>query len=188
MIISTPIAFQICEFKDQLLFSAGVPSNRILEYSCGHVIPSDHLMPIALARGSSGQELDFTYQSRERTDMVGTTLSPVYAVALAIGPTFLYRAFAGCRLCSRGGPHSAILWNVQLYESFKKAAHIIVAVLSFPYIRRLLLTLLLMKKVGFAYRYRPIFTHIDKTDILVSVLLRVPIYRPICVISVPLYK
>lgn len=61
---------QVSEFKDQLLFAAGACSSRILEFSCGHVIPRENLLAVALARGSSGQELDFTYQSRERTDMV----------------------------------------------------------------------------------------------------------------------
>ena len=32
-------------------------------------------------------------------------------------------------------------------------------------------------------QYRPIFTHIGKTNISVSVLILVPIYRPICDIS-----
>lgn len=36
----------------------------------GHVIPRDHLLPIALGRGSSGLQLDFTYQSRATPAMV----------------------------------------------------------------------------------------------------------------------
>ena len=36
----------------------------------GHVIPEDHLLAIALTKGPSGDELDFTYQSRDCKKMV----------------------------------------------------------------------------------------------------------------------
>lgn len=36
----------------------------------GHVIPKDHLLAIALTKGPSGVELDFTYQSRDCKKMV----------------------------------------------------------------------------------------------------------------------
>ncbi|XP_060086136.1 ATP-dependent DNA helicase DDX11-like [Ylistrum balloti] len=55
----------ISEFKDQLFHSAGVHPTRLLEYSCGHVIPEDHLLALSLGSGPSGYKLDFTYQSRE---------------------------------------------------------------------------------------------------------------------------
>lgn len=55
----------ISEFKDQLFHSAGVQPARLLEYSCGHVIPEDHLLALSLGSGPSGYALDFTYQSRE---------------------------------------------------------------------------------------------------------------------------
>ncbi|XP_064636727.1 ATP-dependent DNA helicase DDX11-like [Lineus longissimus] len=57
----------VSEFKEQLFFAAGAKPERILEYSCGHVIPADHLLPIALAKGTTGVALDFTYQSRDTT-------------------------------------------------------------------------------------------------------------------------
>ncbi|CAE1316923.1 DDX11 [Acanthosepion pharaonis] len=56
----------VSEFKEQLFCSIGVHPERILEYSCGHVIPDNHLLPIALATGPSGREMDFTYQYRDR--------------------------------------------------------------------------------------------------------------------------
>ncbi|XP_029644218.1 ATP-dependent DNA helicase DDX11-like isoform X1 [Octopus sinensis] len=52
------------EFKEQLFQSVGVQPERILEYSCGHVIPDNNLLTIALANGPSGQEMDFTFKSR----------------------------------------------------------------------------------------------------------------------------
>lgn len=56
----------VAEFKDQLFHAAGIPPSRILEFSCGHVIPGRQLLPVALAQGPTGTNLDFTYQSREK--------------------------------------------------------------------------------------------------------------------------
>ena len=47
-------------------------SQWINHWFAGHVIPPDQLLPIALARGSSGLQLDFTYQSRATPEMVDT--------------------------------------------------------------------------------------------------------------------
>ncbi|CAH1785016.1 unnamed protein product [Owenia fusiformis] len=61
------------EFKEQLFYAAGVAPSRILEYSCGHVIHGEQLLPICLSRGPSGTEFDFTFQSREKTSMLDET-------------------------------------------------------------------------------------------------------------------
>ncbi|PSN32822.1 ATP-dependent DNA helicase DDX11 [Blattella germanica] len=52
------------EFRDQLFIAAGGSVGRLAEFSCGHVIPPENILPIALATGPSGKELDFSYQSR----------------------------------------------------------------------------------------------------------------------------
>lgn len=58
------------EFKDQLFHASGVTPAQIMEYSCGHVIPSDHLLAMSLATGPSGVDLDFTYQTRENSKLL----------------------------------------------------------------------------------------------------------------------
>ncbi|XP_071504230.1 ATP-dependent DNA helicase DDX11-like [Diadema antillarum] len=58
------------EFKHQLLVCAGVLPERITEFSCGHVIPPEQLLPIALSKGPTGLELDFTFQSRDSPKMM----------------------------------------------------------------------------------------------------------------------
>ncbi|XP_072040850.1 ATP-dependent DNA helicase DDX11-like [Amphiura filiformis] len=58
------------EFKHQLLYCAGVQEDRIAEFSCGHVIPPDQLLPIALTTGPSGVDFNFTYQSRDTPKMM----------------------------------------------------------------------------------------------------------------------
>ncbi|XP_051917307.1 ATP-dependent DNA helicase DDX11 isoform X2 [Hippocampus zosterae] len=63
----------VSDFKQELLFSAGVREERITEFSCGHVIPPENLLPIVLCSGPSGQELDFTYQNRDSPRMMDET-------------------------------------------------------------------------------------------------------------------
>ncbi|KAM9854598.1 ATP-dependent DNA helicase DDX11 [Aulostomus maculatus] len=60
----------VSDFKRELLFSAGVGEERITEFSCGHVIPPENLLPIVLCSGPSGQELDFTFQNRDSPRMM----------------------------------------------------------------------------------------------------------------------
>ncbi|KAJ8245621.1 hypothetical protein GJAV_G00272710 [Gymnothorax javanicus] len=68
----------VLDFKEQLLLSAGASPDRITEFSCGHVIPPENILPIVLCSGPSGQQLDFTFQNRETPammDEVGRILS-----------------------------------------------------------------------------------------------------------------
>ncbi|KAM6960985.1 ATP-dependent DNA helicase DDX11 [Aplochiton taeniatus] len=63
----------VSDFKQELLFSAGVEEERITEFSCGHVIPPENILPLVLCSGPSGQELDFTFQNRETPRMMDET-------------------------------------------------------------------------------------------------------------------
>ncbi|XP_057692593.1 ATP-dependent DNA helicase DDX11 [Corythoichthys intestinalis] len=63
----------VSDFKQELLFSAGVQEDRIAEFSCGHVIPPENILPIVLCSGPSGQELEFTYQNRDSPRMMDET-------------------------------------------------------------------------------------------------------------------
>ncbi|KAL0968343.1 hypothetical protein UPYG_G00265650 [Umbra pygmaea] len=63
----------VSDFKQELLFSAGVEAERITEFSCGHVIPPENILPIVLCSGPSGQELEFTFQNRDTPHMMEET-------------------------------------------------------------------------------------------------------------------
>ncbi|XP_062276956.1 ATP-dependent DNA helicase DDX11 [Scomber scombrus] len=63
----------VSDFKQELLFSAGVGQERITEFSCGHVIPPENILPIVLCSGPSGQELEFTFQNRDSPRMMDET-------------------------------------------------------------------------------------------------------------------
>ncbi|XP_021933898.1 ATP-dependent DNA helicase DDX11 isoform X2 [Zootermopsis nevadensis] len=58
------------EFRVQLFKSAGGTDERLTEFSCGHVIPPENILPIALAAGPSGKQLDFSYQARTMLAML----------------------------------------------------------------------------------------------------------------------
>uniref|UniRef100_A0AAQ6AKD8 Helicase ATP-binding domain-containing protein n=1 Tax=Amphiprion ocellaris TaxID=80972 RepID=A0AAQ6AKD8_AMPOC len=63
----------VSDFKQELLFAAGVGEERITEFSCGHVIPPGNILPLVLCSGPSGQELDFTFQNRDSPRMMDET-------------------------------------------------------------------------------------------------------------------
>ncbi|XP_063165285.1 ATP-dependent DNA helicase DDX11 [Candoia aspera] len=54
----------VADFREQLFLGAGVDADRIKEFSCGHVIPPDNILPIILCSGPSNQLLEFTYEKR----------------------------------------------------------------------------------------------------------------------------
>ncbi|XP_021100925.1 ATP-dependent DNA helicase DDX11 isoform X2 [Heterocephalus glaber] len=55
----------VSDFREQLLACAGVEAERVVEFSCGHVIPPDNILPLVLCSGPTNQQLEFTYQKRE---------------------------------------------------------------------------------------------------------------------------
>ncbi|XP_036256877.1 ATP-dependent DNA helicase DDX11 isoform X1 [Molothrus ater] len=63
----------VADFREQLLCCAGVDPARIVEFSCGHVIPPENILPIILCNGPSNQQLEFTYQTRDLPQMMDET-------------------------------------------------------------------------------------------------------------------
>jgi chromosome transmission fidelity protein 1 len=64
----------VSEFKDQLFGSLGVPTERIREFSCGHVIPESNLLAVSLGKGPSGVQFDFTFRARDSSEQVNSML------------------------------------------------------------------------------------------------------------------
>ncbi|XP_074757386.1 ATP-dependent DNA helicase DDX11 isoform X6 [Athene noctua] len=60
----------VSDFREQLLSCAGVDPARVVEFSCGHVIPPENILPIILCSGPSNQQLEFTYQTRDLPQMI----------------------------------------------------------------------------------------------------------------------
>ncbi|XP_011505013.1 PREDICTED: probable ATP-dependent RNA helicase DDX11 [Ceratosolen solmsi marchali] len=58
------------EFKEQLFISAGATPERIVTFSCDHVIPKENILTCILKSGPTGQEFEFNYQHRENSEML----------------------------------------------------------------------------------------------------------------------
>lgn len=70
MIVSGGTMEPITEFRDQLFNFDGKSTDRIEHFSCGHVVPSDHILPLILCSGPTGKKLEFSFQERTSTKMV----------------------------------------------------------------------------------------------------------------------
>lgn len=56
------------DFKEQLFPS--VDPKRFSTFSCGHVVPPDHIATFAVSRGPSGVEFQFKYDRRKDEKLV----------------------------------------------------------------------------------------------------------------------
>uniref|UniRef100_A0A2K6RE63 DEAD/H-box helicase 11 n=1 Tax=Rhinopithecus roxellana TaxID=61622 RepID=A0A2K6RE63_RHIRO len=93
----------VSDFRQQLLACAGVEAERVVEFSCGHVIPPDNILPLVICSGISDQPLEFTFQKRELPQMPGLRQQRVFRAS-------------GClpQACGqeRGGVTGALLLSV----------------------------------------------------------------------------
>ncbi|KAK3737374.1 hypothetical protein QZH41_002297 [Actinostola sp. cb2023] len=58
------------EFKDQLFACAGIHPDQVHEFSYGHVIARENFLAVALDKGPSGLNLDFSYQMRDSPQLI----------------------------------------------------------------------------------------------------------------------
>lgn len=42
----------ISEFQEQLFANAGAPKSRITEFSCGHIVPPQNVLPLVIKSGN----------------------------------------------------------------------------------------------------------------------------------------
>ncbi|KAM5579028.1 hypothetical protein ABKV19_009028 [Rosa sericea] len=47
-----------------------LPLNQLHFFSCSHIVPPESILPVAVARGPSGQPFDFSYSSRRSSIMI----------------------------------------------------------------------------------------------------------------------
>ena len=60
----------ITEFVDQLFVSAGAEPERIVTFSCDHVIPKENILTRIVTRGPTGVSFEFNYQNRGKPELV----------------------------------------------------------------------------------------------------------------------
>jgi len=56
VIVSGGTMEPISEFKDQLFNFDGKNSDRIVHFSCGHVVPPDNILPLIVCSGPTGKQ------------------------------------------------------------------------------------------------------------------------------------
>ncbi|RLU18770.1 hypothetical protein DMN91_009127 [Ooceraea biroi] len=58
------------EFTDQLFLMAGASPDRIMTFSCDHVIPKENIISNIVTRGPTGIEFEFNFQNRQNAKLL----------------------------------------------------------------------------------------------------------------------
>lgn len=58
------------EFVEQLFVAAGATLERIVTFSCDHVVPKENILCSITTHGPTGIEFEFTFQNRQSTKLV----------------------------------------------------------------------------------------------------------------------
>jgi len=56
------------DFREQLF--PYLPTDRFSTFSCGHVVPQDHVATFAVSTGPTGVKFEFTYDRRKDEKLV----------------------------------------------------------------------------------------------------------------------
>ncbi|KAK4886089.1 hypothetical protein RN001_002360 [Aquatica leii] len=54
----------ITEFRNRLFIGAGATSERIVEFSCDHIIPPENILPLIITKGQNNENLLFNFENR----------------------------------------------------------------------------------------------------------------------------
>ena len=67
---------QVGDFHAQLF--SYLPADKLVVYSCGHVVPKSNIKTVVLGKGLRGRNLEFKFSARGDEDLVGPSqVSPV---------------------------------------------------------------------------------------------------------------
>ena len=108
----------------------GKPARTLTSLSCGHVVPPDALLPLAVAKGPSGKPLDYSFQSRGKPEMIdelGRLLANACQVApggvVVFFPSFAYADTVYERWV-KTGVNSQIARHKALFREPRQAAKV----------------------------------------------------------------
>ncbi|XP_047355930.1 ATP-dependent DNA helicase DDX11 isoform X1 [Vespa velutina] len=60
----------VSEFTEQLFLAAGVKPERIITFSCDHVIPPENIISNILTCGPTGEKFEFNFKNRQNTKLL----------------------------------------------------------------------------------------------------------------------
>ena len=108
----------------------GKPARTLTSLSCGHVVPPDAFLPLAVAKGPSGKPLDYSFQSRGKPEMIdelGRLLANACQVApggvVVFFPSFAYADTVYERWV-KTGVNSQIARHKALFREPRQAAKV----------------------------------------------------------------
>ncbi|KAH7410512.1 helicase C-terminal domain-containing protein [Phaeosphaeria sp. MPI-PUGE-AT-0046c] len=97
------------DYEQHLL--AYLEPSRIMTLSCGHVIPPSNLLAVPIVRASSGNELDFTFESRNKEKTIIDLGRAILAVAQHIpdGVVVFFPSYSYLDTCITAWKRNAML-------------------------------------------------------------------------------
>mgnify|MGYP002649132651 CR=1 FL=1 len=103
------------DYINQLFKPLNISNNRILTFSCEHVIEKDHLIAIGCGRGPNNAELNFTYSSRSLPKTIDETGQAVlkYCQAIPKGVVVFFPSYDYEDLVLKQWQHSGILKRIE---------------------------------------------------------------------------
>ncbi len=60
----------VAEFENRLFASAGADPDRIVRFSCGHVVPKENLLPMVFGTGPASRTLNFSFEYRYQAQLL----------------------------------------------------------------------------------------------------------------------
>lgn len=66
----------ISEFRNRLFINAGAKPERIIEFSCDHIVSSENILPIIMTKGPAKENLLFNYENRMKMVCFNVSLFP----------------------------------------------------------------------------------------------------------------
>ncbi|XP_046400687.1 ATP-dependent DNA helicase DDX11 [Ischnura elegans] len=116
--------------KSDCIQSNSSTEERILEFSCGHVVPAENVLPMVVLRGPSGRALDFSYQERSKPETInelGRVLlnmcNVIPAGIIIFFPSYDYEKFAFETL-EKSGTVAKLELKKKVFREPKKASDV----------------------------------------------------------------
>lgn len=119
------------EFVDLLFGPLKIDKDRILTFSCGHVINPDHLYVTTLSHGPSGKPLELSYKTKtsvENIDEIGRTIMNL-ASAVPGGMVCFLPSYEYEQICYDRWSKMGIISNIEtrskhVFREPRKASHL----------------------------------------------------------------
>ncbi|KAK9875672.1 hypothetical protein WA026_009468 [Henosepilachna vigintioctopunctata] len=98
----------IAEFRERLFVGAGVERDKILEFSCDHIISQTNILPLVIDTGPLGNKLLFNFENRNGNEMTTEIVLIIYHLCRSVPggivvffPSYQYESLVWEKLVQR---------------------------------------------------------------------------------------